>query len=147
MHLEYMKEVQKASKLYGDKVYFMFVNCKKNYQFCITRNTQYMLIDSELMFPYEEDVKSENNDIDISDAPFLQKMMKEKGITEEQVKVQLMNRKVKKKEFQVVTMGTKDRSVAGIETLFIEYGILDSRFDPDLIIKKNLEHKGLLDIV
>ena len=101
------------------------------------------LPDSELIFPYEDE--KENTEIDISKAPLLQKMIKEKGITEEEAKAKFRKLNTKERKFLTVTMGTKDRSLEGIESLFIEYDILKARQDPSVIIEDYLKHSKLIE--
>lgn len=170
LFLDYMPHVQNAAKKHSDKVHFMFVNCKKNYQFWMNKTMN--LPDSELIFPYENEQDAEdaeeigkimffhfqiyhifwlhlanNCTVDISKAPFLQRMMKENKMTEEEIRAKLKTDKPPiKKEFQVIKMGTKDRSIAGIETLFEEYGLLENKFDPDYLMTNMLKKNNLLDI-
>ena len=74
--------------------------------------------------------------------------MKEENLSKEELKETLKGKseKSKKQEFQVVRMGTRDRSVEGIESLFMEYGLIEPKMDPNIMIDKMLKNRGLLDI-
>jgi hypothetical protein len=102
---------------------------------------------SELIFPYEEGQKDEeeNDDFDASNAPFLQKMMNDKGLSEKEQKENMANPKTDEKRFQVFNIGDRGRTVEGIESFFMEYSVIEAKYDPHLIISKALSNFGLVE--
>lgn len=72
-------------------------------------------------------------------------MIKEKGLTEEELKGKMKKINSKERRFSTVSLGVKDRSIEGIEALFIEYDILKARQDPPNIIDNYLKHSKLIE--
>ena len=97
----------------------------------------------ELIFPYENE--EEEEEVDISNAPFLKKMMEEQGLSEEELKAKTRKTNKKERKFQVYHIGSKDRTLEGIEAFLTEYGILKARYDPNAIIEKNMEYNKLIE--
>jgi hypothetical protein len=72
-------------------------------------------------------------------------MMEERGITEDQLKKQMRTTNKSDKKFEVVKLGTKNRTVEGIEAFFIEYGLMKSEYDPNEIIEKTMQNLKLIE--
>lgn len=140
---EYMKEAARAAKMYGDRVTFLHLNIKNSIGYMKHKDIDSWRPGSDLIFPYDDE--PDEPELDLANAPFLQKMMQDRNLSEDELKGQLRKPSSKDRKFMTVSMGVRDRSVEGIESLFIEYYLINARQDPDLIVRKNLEHSRLVE--
>ncbi|CAI2374867.1 unnamed protein product [Moneuplotes crassus] len=150
--INYMIEVGKAAEKHGidpEGVKFMYVNSKTNINFFLQKETkskgQTWVTYSELILPHQEEEQKE--ELDISNAPFLQKMAKDNNIKipeEEKSSSKKEDKGLKKIKFETYE-SFKARSVEGIEAVLMEHGLLDPVYNPNSIISDSIDYNKLAE--